>query len=275
MKDLEQKISWYSNKNLEQRKNWYSSVADAYNKVRPRYPNELINRVVELAQLPSEANILELGCGPGTATVAFARLGFSMVCLEPSKESCQLARHNCTQYANVEIHNTSFEEWELEASRFNAVLAANSFHWITPEVGFPKAAEALQDNGSLILLWNMALQPQYEVYQLLEEVYKLYAPSLARFESREMQEESLRSFGQSVGDSGQFTDLVSEQVACEVIYTTDDYLTLLSTYSPYIELDQQSKYSLFEGLRKKIEQNLGDSIQLSYLSAFHIAKKHK
>lgn len=275
MKDLEPKKSWYSNKDLEQRKHWYSPVADAYNKARPRYSKDLIHRAVELAQLPGKATILEIGCGPGTATVTFAQLGFEMVCLEPSPESCQLARQNCAQYPNVEIRNTTFEECELEASSFNAVLAATSFNWISPEVGYPKAAGVLQDNGALILLWNTAAQPQYEVYQVLDEVYKRHAPSLARYESRETQEESLTSFVQRVMDSGQFKDLVSEQIVCEITYSIDDYLTLLSTYSPYLALDPQSRDFVFEGLREKIEQNFGGSIPLSYLCAFHIARKHR
>ena len=125
MKDSEKLPEWYY-QNPEDKKQWYSPVADAYNKVRPRYPENLIHRVLELAQLPSPATILELGCGPGIATVAFAKLGFSMVCLEPSKEACQFAQINCTQYPNVEIKNTTFEEWELESERFNAVLAASS-----------------------------------------------------------------------------------------------------------------------------------------------------
>ena len=175
-----QRKSWYSNKDWEQRKNWYSTVADAYNKARPRYSQDLIHRAVELAQLSPQATILEVGCGPGTATVAFAQLGFSMVCLEPSQELCQIARHNCAQYPNVEIRNTMFEESDLEAESFNAVLAATSFNWITPEVGYPKVADVLQDNGALILLWNTAAQPQYEVYQVLDEVHKRHAPSLAK-----------------------------------------------------------------------------------------------
>lgn len=146
MKDSEQTNIWYSSQvaaqTSEQRKTWYSLVADAYSRTRPRYPQELINRAVELAQLPANAQILELGCGPGIATVPFAQLGFSMVCLEPSPESCQLARLNCAQYPNVEILNTTFEEWELEAERFNAVFAATSFHWMPPEIATSKSAAA-------------------------------------------------------------------------------------------------------------------------------------
>ncbi|HAZ48723.1 MAG TPA: SAM-dependent methyltransferase [Cyanobacteria bacterium UBA11369] len=273
MTDSEQIKTWYT-KDLSQKKQWYSPVADAYNKVRPRYPKNLIHRVLDLAQLPSKATILELGCGAGNATVAFAKPGFSMVCLEPSKEACQFAQINCAQYPNVEIQNTTFEEYSLEPEKFNAVLAATSIHWIAPEIRYQKAADALQENGSLILLWNCELQPQDEVYQVLREVYQIYAPSLlARYESRENQQESLRSFGQSVLDSGRFKDLVSEQVTSEVTYSTNDYLMLLSTYSPYLELDPQIRASLFEGLREKIERNFGENLQLSYLSAFHIARK--
>src|SRR5919202_4164359 len=105
--------------NLEQRKSLYSSVADAYNKARPPYPQELISRVLELTQLPSGANILEIGCGPGTATTAFAELGFSMICLEPSQEACLLARQNCAAHPDVEIVNTTFEEWDLQPENFN------------------------------------------------------------------------------------------------------------------------------------------------------------
>lgn len=112
MKDSKQTTEHYFNKDLNLRKTWYSAAAEAYNKARPRYPKMLINRVVELAQLPDDAIILEIGCGPGTATVTFAQLGFSMLCLEPNPDFCQIAQQNCAGYPTVEIQNTSFEEWE-------------------------------------------------------------------------------------------------------------------------------------------------------------------
>lgn len=275
MKNLEQQLKDYSGKDLQQRKNWYGQVADAYNRVRPRYPKQLINRVVELAKLPTDALILEVGCGPGTATTAFAQLGFSMICLEPNPEAWQLARQNCAAYPDIEIRNTTFEEWQLEPERFNAVLAATSFHWVSPEIGYPKAAAALKDNGFLILLWNTALEPNDEVYQGLHKVYQTQVPSLAQFheEQRGRQAGFLRGFGQIVMNSGQFKNLVSEQVVCEVTYSINDYLGLLSTYSPYIALDPQKRDFLFEGLREVLETNRTGSIQTSYLSAFQIAQK--
>lgn len=277
MKDFEQIQNTYKNYrddySLEQRKNWYSEVADAYNKTRPRYPRELINRTVELGLLSKNTKILEIGCGPGTATTEFAKCGFSMVCLEPSQESCNLARKNCAAFPNVEIINTTFEEWELQENSFNTVLAATSFHWVSPEVGYPKLEKALKDDGNLILLWNKEPQPSYEVYQILDEIYQKQVPSLSRYEARGTTERILRELGENVVKSGLFKDLVFECVKCDRTYSIDDYLTLLSTLSPYIVLDSQQRDDLFNELRDALRKNLGDTIETSYLSAFHVAWK--
>lgn len=272
MKNLEQKFDYYA-KDSTQRKNWYAKVADAYNQFRPRYPQDLICHAVELAHLPSDAMILEIGCGPGIATVAFAELGFSIVCLEPNQEMCRVARQNCSQYSSIQIHNTFFEEWPLETGKFDAVLAATAFHWIKPDIGYQKAADALKDNGYLILLWNMTPQPPHEMYQALLQVYEQHAPSLARYENKATQEEIVRGLGQNIIDSGLFKNLVWEHRLCEVTLNTDDYLTLLSTYSPYLALEPQTKDALFTEISKVIENTFGGKIQISYLCAFQLAQK--
>lgn len=262
-----------ADKDLEARRSWYSAAAAAYDRVRPRYPVDLIENAIELAQLPPQAHLLEIGCGPGIATVEFARRGFSMVCVEPSLEMCEFARQNCAQYPNVEIQNTSFEEWDLQANSFDAVVAATSFHWIPPEIGCAKAADALGDNCSLILLWNVVPSPRYEVFQLLEEVYRDCAPSVANYASIEQERLNLRAIDKTVIDSGRFQKFSSDEVVYNITYNTDDYLMLLGTLSPYIALDLEVRNSLFAGLRVKIEQDLAGAIELEHLCTFQIMQK--
>ncbi|GFE68800.1 bifunctional 2-polyprenyl-6-hydroxyphenol methylase/3-demethylubiquinol 3-O-methyltransferase UbiG [Chroococcus sp. FPU101] len=270
---MKNKAYQWLDQNATQRKTWYSSVAKAYDYARPRYLSQLIEWAVELAQLSPESTILEVGCGPGIATVAFAELGFSMLGLEPSFQMCELARQNCQSYSNVEIQQTLFEEWQREEKTFNAFLAANSFHWIPAEDRYIKASEALQDQGFLILFWNLSMQPTYEVYQTLNEVYELYAPSLMLYESQNRQKEILQELGQDVIESGYFKDLVSKHIPCEKTYNIDDYLILLSTFSPYIGLDSSARDALFDGIREKIEKDYDGKISLSYLSAVQVAQK--
>ncbi|HEY9858516.1 MAG TPA: class I SAM-dependent methyltransferase [Candidatus Obscuribacterales bacterium] len=263
---------WYRN-DLTQRKSWYSGVAQAYYQARPRYPEALMRRAVELAKLPVDARILELGCGPGIATVPFAQLGYSMVCLEPSLSACQLTQQHCAGYPAIEVQNVSFEEWPLEPQGFHAVLAATSFHWIDPTIRHIKAAAALRDRGSLILLWNTPPQPSHEISQALDAVYRIHAPSLAGYEDHATQAENLNGIAQLVIDSGQFQHLLSEQLICEATYSIDNYLMLLSTLSPYIALEPQQRDALFTDLQAVLERNCGQRFQTSYLSAFHVAQK--
>jgi putative lipase involved disintegration of autophagic bodies len=60
MKDLKQILQdeCYG-KDLEQRKRWYSPAAEAYYQVRPRYPQALIDRVVDITQLSGDSILLE------------------------------------------------------------------------------------------------------------------------------------------------------------------------------------------------------------------------
>ena len=262
---------WYS-RDLEERKNWYSAVAKNYNKARPLYPQELINRVVYLTKLTSDSNILEIGCGSGQATRAFAPLDLSMVCLEPSFEASEIAQENCIAYPKIDIKNTSLEEWELEPGKFDAVLAANAWHWLPPEVSYPKSAQALKPEGYLILLWNMSPHPSYELYQKLAQVYQVHAPHLSRYETPEDQENILQKLGQKIIDSQYFSDVHSEHFLQEVKYPIDDYLLLLQTFSPYLELPLEQKKNLFSDLRHLLEQDCYSSIVVSYYSAFHIAR---
>ncbi len=275
MKDLETELKAYHSRDLEQRKRWYASVANDYDRARPNYPEALIDRALDWAKLPANAGLLEIGCGPGKATVSFAKRGFPIVCLEPNQVFCQLARQNCAPYANVEILNVSFEEWPLEVRTFDGVLAANAFHWIPPEIAYQKAARTLKDEGWLMLFWNMTPEPSDKAYAILRDVYERYAPTLVKYEGQETQTKIQQELGQTIVNSGHFKDLLCHQIFCKVTYGGEDYLMLLNTFSPYRSLAAEAKEALFAGLRETIETQFDGSLHLSYLSAFHLARKQR
>jgi protein-L-isoaspartate O-methyltransferase len=260
-----------SNKALADRKHWYSPAAQAYGLARPPYPIEVIRQVSELAKLTEQSTMLEIGCGPGTATIDFAPLVGSIDSLEPNPDFYQLAQANCAAQNNAHFHNQAFEEWQSE-QKFDAILAASSFHWIPAAIGYPKAASLLKENGALILLWNKELQPSWEVYQQLAPIYQRYAPQLDRYEDRDMEADVLQQLGQIAIDSGYFDHLVGGEVRVAVTYEVDRYLTLLNTYSPYLKLNAEIKATLFAGLAEVINGDLGGSIDLQHTSAFHVTR---
>jgi SAM-dependent methyltransferase len=267
-------LNWYQTftPELEQRKNWYGSITEAYDRVRPKYTPEFIDRVLAVAEISSTAKILEIGCGPGTATIELAKQGLSLVCLEPSLDACTLARHNLANYPNVEIINNNFEEWEPENRKFDAILAATSWHWVSPEHKHIKSASLLKDGGKLILLWNTGMQPDPAIFQSLIEPLTQYMPTLAQYKDRDTQLNEISIFARSAVDSGLFSEFDEECQTTEVNYSIDDYLQLLTTYSPCIALSPADRKKLLTELRSILVQNCGEHISLAYFSIFQIAK---
>jgi hypothetical protein len=86
----------------------------------------------------------------------------------------------CQRFPNVKVVTSSLEEWEPQQEQFDAVLAATSFHWIPPEIAYPKAAGPLWENGWLILLWNKELQPPIQTHEALRAIVRRHAPELER-----------------------------------------------------------------------------------------------
>lgn len=272
MKDFQTEYNQLLNQEAAKRKTWYSSVAQAYNRARPPYSKQIIDWAIELAHLTSNSSILEIGCGPGIATTAMAERGFSLLCLEPSFEMGELARQKLENYPDVEIEQTLFEEWQPQ-QQFDAVLAANSLHWLPSEVRYRKTSDVLADQGYLILFWNLNLQPSVEIYQALQDVSRPYTSPLIAYEAQNRQEEILQELGQSMIDSGYFKNLVTRSLPVQLTYSTDDYLMLLSSLSPYIALDSHVRERLFEALREKIDKDYQGNLTLSFLSAVQVAQK--
>ena len=150
----------------------FDHAAKLYHDVRPGYPEQLIEDVVSLSEIARGGRILEIGCGPGKATIPFAKRGYTMLCLELDRELAALATENCRPYPEVKIENISFEDWSLQREAFDLVISAQAFHWIPPEVGYAKAAAALRDDGSIALFWNHYPGLETALTHALREVYQ-------------------------------------------------------------------------------------------------------
>ncbi|WP_309728979.1 class I SAM-dependent methyltransferase [Chamaesiphon sp. OTE_75_metabat_556] len=268
-------LNWYQTFTPDpaQRKSWYSSVAQTYDRVRPRYAPAFLDRVMEVAKIPSNGKILEVGCGPGTATRSLAKMGYSIIALEPSLAACEVARHHVAADSNVEIINTSFEEWEPVDREFDAIVAATSWHWVSPEHKHQQAAALLKNTGALVLLWNTTMMPPREVFESLTEIFRQYLPAFAEYKDRDREVRELNIFVDTAISSGLFSNLQTEVQVNEVNYAIDDYLQLLTTYSPCIALAPERRSELLDRLREILVQNCGAQLPLCYLSVFHVALK--
>jgi SAM-dependent methyltransferase len=130
----------------------FDQAASVYGKARPDYPDALIDDVVSYAELKPTDRIFEVGCGTGQATKGFARRGFTILATDPGPEMLRGARESLAGLGKVEFLETTFEEWAVERAAFRLIIAAQSWHWVSPEARFSKAAKALSRGGSLAVL---------------------------------------------------------------------------------------------------------------------------
>ena len=187
---------------------WYSGSRGSVSAGSPKYPPDVIDFAIETAGLKAGSRLLEIGCGPGTATTAFASRNFPMLCIDPNQDLIQLAQRACSDFPSVDFRASSFEDWSLEQESFQAVVAASAMHWISAPTAYHKAAAALKDSGSLILLWNMVVQPNGVFNRRLSTVYSARVPTLIRPEtdSPETVDGHLAGFGKKIVDSNLFAD---------------------------------------------------------------------
>jgi trans-aconitate methyltransferase len=133
----------------------FDQIADVYKAARPDYPEALIEDVVSYAGLKQDDKILEIGCGTGQATKSFAKRNFAILAIDPGPEMLRGARESLAGFNNVEFLETTFEAWPAAQGEFRLIIAAQAWHWMSPEVRFVKAAEVLSPEGSLAVFGHV------------------------------------------------------------------------------------------------------------------------
>jgi SAM-dependent methyltransferase len=124
----------------------FDRVAELYERVRPAYPEVLLDFATEGRTI---RDALEIGCGSGQLTAALATRAFHLQGIEPGTELAALARQRAP---GAVVRIGRFEEVSLPAAAFDAVFSATAFHWVDPTIGWAKAARVLRRPGILALL---------------------------------------------------------------------------------------------------------------------------
>lgn len=251
----------------------FDQAAKDYDEARPGYPDELIKDVISISKIPSGGKILEIGCGTGQATIPFAQRGYLMLCLEIGKELAALAAKKCRQFPKVQIKNISFEDWKPTPNSFDLVISATAFHWIPPEIGYPKAARVLKGSGYIAIFDNIHPTPFSDYWQKVQRVYREVFPGEKDRSKEPSTEEKIRKKEDLINGTGLFEKVVVKQYHWSKEYNKERYIKLLNTYSSHRTLPEERRSRLFRGISTLIDEELGGKIKRPYISVLYIAKK--
>ena len=249
----------------------FDEVAEIYDRVRPRYPEVLIDDVIYLSRIAPYGRILEVGCGTGQATLPFARRGFVIDGLEPGSALARLAQARLTRFPKAEVIQCTFEAWPLEAKAYDLIISAQSFHWITPEIRFAKSAAALRTGGALAVFGNAVVYEATPLREAIDDAYAHHAPSLGgppttHWYAREGPIPLL------FDDSHCFGSVIWRAYPWSQAYTSTEYLDLLRTHSDHRLLPTEQREKLLDAVHEAIEIH-GGNIECRYVAHLYLARR--
>ena len=254
----------------------FDTVAELYHEARPSYPDRLYDELIGLARLaPDEDALLEIGCGPGQATIPLARRGFAITAVELGAALAAEARRNLAGFPRVTVVNADIETWQPPGvAAFGLVFAATAWHWIDPAVRYLKAWELLRPGGHLAL-WDAAHVIPDDGDPFFREIQDVYdeigegVPPGTDFPKPD----TLADHGAEIEATGLFTDVAIRRFDWEIRYTADAYIRLLDTFSGHIAMAQWQRRRLYGEIRRRLAQRPGGLVRRHWGAVLHVARK--
>lgn len=260
-------------------KGTFDEDAELYDSIRPGYPEELFDDLVALAELAPGANVLEVGCGTGQATVALARRGFQVVCVELGEALARVARGNLEPFPQASVVTAPFELWDPGDLISDLVLAATSWHWIDPALRYARAAAALKPGGALaIIATHHVLPPDGD--RFFVDVQSAYAaigeedspPPPAWSGSSASPPEAIADDLAAIEASGFFTGAGATRYLSDRWYTAGEYIALLDTYSGHRAMEPRARQWLYDEIRRRINARPSGRVRKHYMFTLTLAR---
>lgn len=235
----------------------FRSTVPYYLRYRPAYPPELIDLVAGRCAIGPGVRLLDLGCGPGPLAVAFARLGATVVAVDPEPDMLAATRQLAGEQG-VAIETVEGSSYDLGPGlvSFRAVTMGRSFHWMDRAATLAALDRMIEPDGAVVLFGSRHIEAKRPAWrELVTQLCEAFVPEgmeerRRRKASQEPQELVLRHSA--------FSRVERHGIVVSRTLTTDDVVGV--TYSssksaPQALGDRQAAFeqALREGLARLSE----------------------
>ncbi|MFD0883590.1 class I SAM-dependent methyltransferase [Streptosporangium algeriense] len=254
----------------------FDTVAAAYQRARPDYPAGLYTDLLTATGIEPPANLLEVGCGPGKATLPLARLGFRITAVELGAALAEEARRELRDFPAVSVVTAPFETWwPRDGASFDLLYAATAWKWIDPRVKYGRAAALLPPGGHLAV-WDAQHAFPRDFDPFFTEIQRVYDdmgegdgaawppptpeeqpdPTVAEFE-----------------DSGRFEVVATRRHVWAREYTAEEYIALLDTFSGHIAMPSAKREHLYGEVRRLLAARPDGRLTRHWLAVLTIGRR--
>lgn len=131
--------------------------AQRYLDSRINFHHLVVSKVVNYLRLTQPLElILDVGCGTGHSTQAFAALAKNIVGVDHSKAMLSLALPG----ENIRYEVQSAEDIDQLALRPDMIIAGQSFHWFNRQMFLKKSQDILTEAGTLVIFTHAINHPE-------------------------------------------------------------------------------------------------------------------
>jgi SAM-dependent methyltransferase len=128
----------------------FGRQAASYSKVRPSYPDAVMETLAGAAGLAGGARVCDLAAGTGILTKQLVDAGYDVVAVEP----VAAMRAELSAGVDVEVIDGTAEAIPLPDASVDAVTVGQAFHWFDPQPALAEIARVLRPGGVLCMVWN-------------------------------------------------------------------------------------------------------------------------
>lgn len=243
-----------------------------YEAARPPYPDALWALLRDRVGVGAGTSVLEIGAGPGSATMHLLDLGARVTAVEPGANMVARLRER-TAGRDCTVVPGRFEDVELSGG-FDVVCSATAFHWTDAAVSVPKVADQLVPGGRVALWWNLHGRAD-GVDDVLHRAIQPIADRFGLAQRKGVQPYALDTEARwhDLGRDARLEPVEHTVFDWPHTHTPESARALFASFSDWSTLPEPARTEALDGVAAAVAGRPGATVTLRYATAVYVARR--
>ncbi|MBO4747424.1 MAG: methyltransferase domain-containing protein [Clostridiales bacterium] len=224
----------------------FDTIPDQFDKYRPRYSQELFDKLIDYAKIGPGKEVLELGPGTGQASEPIIKTGCDYHAIELGEHLYAKMKEKYADLPNFSIVNDDFITYDFGDQKFDMIYSAATIQWIPEEIAYSKTFDLLKPGGVLAMMFTRGdyKESNEALYDKIQKVYEDYFKPETKY--------AQGGFGYKNAPAYGFTEVETYNFYGTRELTADDYVEYSRTHCDHLVIPEPYNTQFFDGLRNAV-----------------------